>query len=170
MDAIAIAVLSSGNEVANGNAAQIVGYKLGAFFGSGILFWIYSAFEWSGLFYALFAVYASVLVVFLCTLSHRLVESNPNQWQSLTLTWSQMKLSSPTNVVQSMGSISSSTRNLLCYLVLYKLGESAASTTFPFFLTRNGVSSGQIAFWNGTVAMLCSIVGSTIASKLKLSQ
>ena len=47
-----------------GNAGQIVGYKLGAFFGSGILFWIYNIFNWNGLFATLTMIYSIVLFIF----------------------------------------------------------------------------------------------------------
>lgn len=171
MDAIAIAVLSCGGEVASGNAAQVVGYKIGAFTGSAVLFWIYASFGWSGLFSLMALIYGAVLFVFLFTISPPLVESKNSQSQSLGQVWSQVKgFSRKLQLTPSFADLSPSLRSLLFYLVLYKLGESAASQTFPFFLARSGVASGQIAFWNGTLAMLSSIVGSTLASWMSVSQ
>lgn len=167
MDAIAIALLCSGGEVASGNAAQIVGFKLGALFGSGVLFFIFSSFGWNGLFFALFAVYMAVLVVFWATIASRLEEINVSQWPSLrqlrrTASWK--------GASHSFGTISTPMKSLLFYLVLYKLGESAATTTFPFFLTRSGVSSSQISFWNMNVGMIISMLGSSLASRMSLSR
>lgn len=171
VDAIAIAVLSCGGEIASGNAAQVVGYKIGAFTGSAVLFWIYASFGWNGLFLFLSALYATVLLVFLFTISPPLVESKNSQSQSLGQVWTQVKgFSRKLQLTPSFSDISPSLKSLLFYLVLYKLGESAALATFPFFLARSGVASGQIAFWNGTLAMLSSIVGSTLASWMSVSQ
>lgn len=171
MDAIAIAVLCSDGEVASGNAAQICGYKLGAFFGSGVLFWIYASFGWNGLFFALFCVYIAVALVFRVSIGSRLQEINVNQWSSLRQTWRQLRrTASWSGTSHSIGSISPSMQSLLFYLVLYKLGESAAATTFPFFLTRSGVSSGQISFWNMNLGMLISMLGSSLASRMSLSR
>lgn len=171
MDAIAIAVLCSGGEVASGNAGQVVGYKLGAFFGSGVLFWIYASFGWNGLFGALCCVYVAVTLVFQVSIGRRLQEINVNQWPSLRQIWRQLRGTARwSGASHSIGSISPSMTSLLVYLVLYKLGESAATTTFPFFLTRSGVSSGQISFWNMNLGMLISMLGSSLASRMSLSR
>lgn len=155
--------------MASGNAAQIVGFKLGAFFGSGVLFWIYSSSGWNGLFIALFAVYMVVVVVFWTTIASRLEEINVSQWPSVKQTWRQLRMTASWSGA-SFGSISTPVKSLLFYLVLYKLGESAATTTFPFFLTRSGVSSSQISFWNMNCGMIISMLGSSLASRMSLSR
>lgn len=171
MDAIAIAVLCSGGEVASGNAAQIIGFKLGALFGSGVLFSIYSSAGWNGLFFALFAVYMAVVLIFWSTIASRLEESNVSQWPSVRQAWRQLRrTASSSGTSHSFACISTPVKSLLFYLVLYKLGESAATTTFPFFLTRSGVSSSQISFWNMNVGMIVSMLGSSIASRMSLSR
>ncbi|KAI2801896.1 Major facilitator super domain-containing protein 3 [Blomia tropicalis] len=165
VDAIAINILTNGHEVASGNAAQIVGYKLGALFGSGILFWIYSSFGWTGLFLCLFFVYTTVLIIHLVSQRPLSLEGNNHT----NINQKSNGLPSKPNLNWTRG-LSPEIIQLVLYLLLYKLGESAACTTFPFFLTKSGVTNHEIAFWNGIIAMLCSILGSTIASQLSLSR
>lgn len=52
------------NEVGTGNTAQVVGYKLGAVFGGGFLFWIQSRYGVDGLFYCLALVYFGAALIY----------------------------------------------------------------------------------------------------------
>lgn len=56
VDGIAVQVLST-SELAYGNIAQVVGYKLGAIFGGGILTWLSEHLDWMVLFLSLSLVY-----------------------------------------------------------------------------------------------------------------
>lgn len=155
VDAIAINVLSNGDEVATGNAGQIVGYKLGALTGSTILFYTYSLGSWPGLFGSLASVYILVLLFFL-TITRQTVTSKPIKLKTETETEDRKEIYNPTVPLLTISA----------YLFVYKLGESASMTTFPFFLHKSaGVSSHQIALWNGLIGVVCSIFGSLLASQ-----
>lgn len=261
----------------SGNSGQVVGYKLGAFFGSSILFWFYSQFNWNGLFALLTLIYALILWFF-NTFSKYLfnyvnsdnkeqekarlkldisTSRNGNKlnvidtfkksktiWQILVEIWKifyhliiiinvealigiinlnrnnnshQKQRQRPRNAIQyeiqdenddsnheNDGNVyddnnpvlkrknlqvlkiketnledykkddgkldySKQYSIMLSYVFIYKLGESGSLTTYPFYLTNQiGLSSHQVAFWNGTLAVLCSIFGSLIASKFSL--
>ena len=56
VDGIAIQILAT-SELASGNIAQVVGYKMGAIFSGGLLTWLSEFFDWGSLFLSLALVY-----------------------------------------------------------------------------------------------------------------
>ena len=64
VDGLAIQILST-SELASGNVAQVVGYKLGAVFSGGLLIWLVEVFNltWSTLFLGIGCVY---IVAYVC--------------------------------------------------------------------------------------------------------
>lgn len=64
VDALALHILRE-CEMGHGNTAQVVGYKLGALFGGGILFWIHYYYGWNYLCFALTSLYIMSILVFL---------------------------------------------------------------------------------------------------------
>lgn len=61
VDSIAVNLLMP-EELGQGNTAQVVGYKLGAIFGGGILVWFMDFLGWTGLFLALTMLYVEALL------------------------------------------------------------------------------------------------------------
>jgi MFS family permease len=60
-DGLAIEILTS-SQVASGNIAQVVGYKIGAIIGGGLLAWLSDYITWSVIFFLLAAIYASAVI------------------------------------------------------------------------------------------------------------
>ena len=56
VDSIAVAVLS-GEDLGQGNTAQVVGYKIGSVFGGGVLVWFIDVIGWPGLFVLMTLLY-----------------------------------------------------------------------------------------------------------------
>lgn len=56
VDGVAIAILAS-DELGGGNTAQVVGYKIGAIFGGGVLIWLMNVVGWTGMFVGLALLY-----------------------------------------------------------------------------------------------------------------
>lgn len=167
VDAIAIKVLANKKEVASGNASQIVGYKLGSFFGSSVLFYFYHAFGWSGLFSTVTFVYILVLAIFFNITRHQLlVAETSERFNDDHENDGCGHLNPQSKGDTQHNSHSSPLSSVLGFLFMYKLGESAALSTFPFYLINSGVTSQQIAFWNGICGTTVSIFGSLAASQL----
>ena len=61
VDSIALTILPP-DELGRGNTAQVVGYKIGAIFGGGILVWFMDVLGWMGLFLALTLLYVEALL------------------------------------------------------------------------------------------------------------
>ncbi|KAH9417798.1 Major facilitator super domain-containing protein 3, partial [Dermatophagoides pteronyssinus] len=195
VDAIAVTIYSKHRDIMTGNAGQIVGYKLGAFFGSGILFWIYNLFNWNGLFAVLTIIYTIVLFIFQ-TYSKRLsinsidnVDDNVDNDDQMTATnkkrrnqmikYRNPKAISSLNDQQQKSKIDKDNRettttlpliSIYIFIFVYKLGESGSMAIYPLFLTKfNTITSQSLAFWNGTIGIICSIFGSLLASRLSIS-
>lgn len=49
-------------------------------------------------------------------------------------------------------------------------GEQGTTTMFPLFLLDHGFSTQQLGFWNGVVAMVFSITGSSLGGQLMSKQ
>lgn len=64
VDALALHILRE-CEMGQGNTAQVVGYKLGALFGGGILFWIHFYYGWKYLCLTLTSLYIMSVIAFL---------------------------------------------------------------------------------------------------------
>lgn len=64
VDALALHILQE-CEMGHGNTAQVVGYKLGALFGGGILFWVHYYHGWQYLCLSLTSLYIMSIVAFL---------------------------------------------------------------------------------------------------------
>ncbi|KAF8770183.1 Major facilitator superfamily domain-containing [Argiope bruennichi] len=77
VDALALHILQD-CEMGHGNTAQVVGYKLGALFGGGILFWVHYYHGWTYLCLSLASLYIMSVVAFLPMFTqHLLMQVNP---------------------------------------------------------------------------------------------
>ena len=61
VDGVAITILAA-DELGAGNTAQVVGYKLGAIFGGGLLVWLMGIVGWTGMFLGLAVLYLEALL------------------------------------------------------------------------------------------------------------
>jgi MFS family permease len=137
-----------------GNAAQVVGYKLGMLTGGGLLVWASASIGWRGLFLAMAAMMAAVLLV---TLSFR----EPPARHATERGDLRAVLSALLASVRQPGGAA-----LLLVVGTYKLGESMVDAMFKPFLLDAGFAPADIGLWMGTYGMLASLVGSLAGGAL----
>jgi PAT family beta-lactamase induction signal transducer AmpG len=151
VDGLAVELLSGG-ELGTGNAAQVVGYKLGMLTGGGVLVWASGTIGWHGLFYAMAALVGIACAITLYvrepeTLAHPDAEK----------------------AKESLGRVVAALRKamtapgagaLLLLVFTYKMGESLIDPMFQPFLRDHGFMRDTIGLYVGTIGMGASIVGS----------
>ncbi|XP_054723806.1 major facilitator superfamily domain-containing protein 3-like [Uloborus diversus] len=222
VDALALHILQE-QEMGHGNTAQVVGYKLGALFGGGIVFWVHYYHGWSFTCLCLTSMYIMSMVVFLPMytqymkstvesdkgkqklkkedtpekspklseverpfsieeshqnlLHRRHVQKNDDASSEERTESSKPLVSSKKYNIYEIPHLVLSTKGTLpvvFFLLLYKLGERGALSTFPIFLVDQGFSTKDIGLWTGIFGQLASLVGSfgagmLISQKLDLS-
>lgn len=156
VDGLAVDLLQK-EELGAGNAAQVVGYKVGMLAGGGLLVWASERLGvgWSGLFSAMAAL---VLVVL-----------------AITLAIDERKVTKGRGVEEashlSMGAIFGALRAafarrdagwVVTLVMTYKLGESLVDPVFHALLVDRGMSRAEIGLVVGTWGMAASIAGSLI--------
>ncbi len=159
VDGLAIDLLSE-RDLGVGNTAQVVGYKLGMLTGGGLLLW---ASQWIGSRGLFFAMAALVAIVLLVTVRFReppeaadSAAPTRGETSSLRLVLRTLKrsLDQPGGVV------------LLAAVASYKLGESMADAMFKPFAIDAGFTGAQIGLWVGSWGMAFSIAGSALGGLL----
>ncbi|KAK3098928.1 hypothetical protein FSP39_024370 [Pinctada imbricata] len=181
VDGIAIHILSH-SELAYGNIAQVVGYKMGAIFGGGVLTWLSDYLRWSYLFLWIGVVYGiSLAVTNMFVPSQYRQESNKSKEKQEDIGDKETQeelderggklpwfIQHFIRIFQTPG-----TKWMAVYVLLYKLGEQGALSMVPMFLIDKGIAASQVGFWTGMVGQAVSIVGSfmggTIISHLRWS-
>ncbi|VDK32934.1 unnamed protein product [Taenia asiatica] len=158
IDSLAIGMLSN-SELPRGNTAQVVGYKLGAVVGGGLLS---SFFSLTVVFAALCGVYAVGLWV--ATYYKRFDELERVQDVTHDKDRKRGNKRSYSEVLQMAIFDSPSTPGLTLLLLSYKLGEMGAMNMLPLMLLDHGMSMTVVGFWTGVVGQVFSIVGSSSAS------
>ncbi|XP_013777860.1 major facilitator superfamily domain-containing protein 3-like [Limulus polyphemus] len=180
VDGLALQMLTD-KDIGQGNSAQIIGYKLGAFFGGGVLFWVQIYWGLQGAFGLLGIMYCLTLLAF-CILmekqglkhitkksinTERLyiqnedVELNENIQVShkndQQLNW---------KVVFREAFRTPHTWNVAVFVIFYKLGERGALSSFPLFLVDEGVPTRTVGLWNGMFGQIGSLAGSALGGIL----
>ncbi|MBX7194130.1 MAG: MFS transporter [Sandaracinaceae bacterium] len=156
VDGLAVDLLSQG-ELGAGNAAQVVGYKIGMLAGGGLLVWASEALHlgWRGLFFTMAGVVALVLVVTLFVDERRLHEHETHGASPSPHVSIREVLATLREAMSRPGA-----GWLVLVLVTYKLGESLIDPVFNALLVDQGVSRATIGLWVGTYGMAASILGS----------
>lgn len=163
VDGLAIRLLGQ-HEIGYGNTIQVVAYKLGSVLAGGGLLSLMHLLGWGILFLLLAIVYLlAVLYVWsasgLClTLGRPSEDSQP-----------RARTFNPWRILQELLCVPG-TLWTAGFVLLYKLGEQGATTMFPLFLLDHGFSPQQLGFWNGMVAMVFSITGSSLSGQLMSKQ
>jgi MFS family permease len=156
VDGLAVDVLRP-DELGLGNAAQVVGYKLGQLTGGGLLVWASERIGWNGLFLAMAALCAVALLVTLFAREPAPREGTPaapgTDWSELFRRLKQALLLPGTGW-------------LLLFIGTYKLGESMSDVLYKPFLVDAGITPGQIGLWVGTWGTGASLVGSVLGGVL----
>ncbi len=168
VDGLAVDVLRP-DELGLGNAAQVVGYKLGQLTGGGLLVWASERIGWNGLFLAMAGLCAAA---FLVTLAAREPAPRPTatpqgtESASATPRWGEL--------LQRLKAalLLPGTGWLLLFIGTYKLGESLSDVLYKPFLVDSGITPGQIGLWLGTwgtgASLIGSVLGGLLASRMPL--
>ncbi|KAJ8304853.1 hypothetical protein KUTeg_018436 [Tegillarca granosa] len=186
VDGIAVQVLST-SELAYGNIAQVVGYKLGAIFGGGILTWLSEHLDWMVMFLCISLVYLISIFfvkIFIPTtyktsieiivsedskndLGQHVTKSKENVPKLGELSVEDKEDNPPEDrnwLIEHLVSVykSPNTSWLMLFVLIYKLGEQGSLSMTPLFLIDKKFSASQVGFWTGVVGQVVSIVGSVI--------
>jgi MFS transporter, PAT family, beta-lactamase induction signal transducer AmpG len=148
VDGLAVSWLDP-KQLGPANALQVVGYKLGMLTGGGLLVWVSAKIGWSGLFYALAALMALVMLGSLALREPAQTRggSQPVAFRALLVKLRQA-LAQPASAA------------LIVVVLSYKSGESLADAMWKPMLLDRGFSSAQIGLWAGTFGLLASLLGS----------
>jgi predicted MFS family arabinose efflux permease len=138
-----------------GNAAQVVGYKLGMLTGGGLLVWASQYIGWQGLFLSMAALCLAV-----CAMMAFASEPSPRERSSERTSWravfAQLK----------EALLLPGTRWMLIFIGTYKLGETMSDLLYKLFLVDAGIRPEQIGLWVGTWGKGASIIGSLLGGLL----
>ena len=148
VDALAIDLLGPG-DLGSGNAAQVVGYKVGMLTGGGLLVWASAEIGWRGLFAGMSILIAGALLVLQ-------VVREPEGTATVPERRSLREVLAPLlATLRRPGAAWVAALGLT-----YKMGESMADAMFKPFLVDEGYTPAQIGLWFGTWGMAASIAGS----------
>ena len=129
VDGLAIQILAT-SELASGNIAQVVGYKIGAIFSGGLLTWLSEFFGWTSLFFSLALVYSMAYICVLkvvpserpTAVETEVINETPEEGSIRTGRSKEHWFISHFRMILA----SEETRWTLAYVLLYKLGESSS--------------------------------------------
>jgi MFS family permease len=163
VDGLAVELLAP-SELGPGNAAQVVGFKLGMVTTGGLLLASVSTIGWAGLFVAVAAITGAVLLV---TLLWRESGSRARGARKQPGEAAREEAESPRreSVPQVLRALWASVRApgavwALSFIGTYKIGEAAADAMFKPFLVDAGYDEAAIGLWVGTYGMAASLCGS----------
>lgn len=155
VDGLAVDLLKS-SELGMGNAAQVVGYKLGMLAGGGLLaaatVWI----GWNGLFGAMSALAACVLAV-------SLLYREPSAEQASAEP--SLRLADVLRAVLGAVRLPGTGRGL-ALVATYKMGETMVDVMFKPYLADAGFTVAQVGLWLGTYGTVASLAGSVMGGAL----
>lgn len=150
VDGLAVDTLRP-EELGLGNAAQVVGYKLGMLTGGGLLVWASQHIGWSGLFLAMAGL---SLLVMLITIIAR--EPAPVHEEAVREAFDWRGFARQAKAALTLPG----TGWLLLFIATYKLGEAMSDVLYKPFLVDAGIRPEQIGLWVGTWGMIASLLGS----------
>jgi PAT family beta-lactamase induction signal transducer AmpG len=150
VDGLAVDLLR-GSELGAGNAAQVVGYKLGMIAAGGLLVWVAGRFGWPLLFLGMAGLCLAALLFAWSQpepppAEARAVRGGVPLRETLWRLWAAARLPGA--------------GWLLVFVGTYKLGESLVDAMYKPFLVDAGFSAGQLGLWLGTYGMVASVAGS----------
>ena len=146
VDGLAVQILKD-RHLGYGNAAQVIGYKVGMLASGGLLVWWLGDRGWSAVFLGMAAL---TTVVLFATLLFRECKDEPGVAPEVTA----IIKTTFRRVVASSG------LSAVALIMTYKVGEVMADTLFRPFLIDAGYSAPQLGLWLGTWGMGFSLAGS----------
>ena len=163
VDGLAVDLLEP-RELGWGNAAQVVGYKLGMLTGGGLLVWASDVIGWRGLFLAMSRLSLGVLMVVAFVREPR---PTVDAGGGAHLSWRELqeRLLAMLRCLPGMGW-------MLLFIGTYKLGESMSDVFYKPFLVDAGFTARADRPVAGDVgqpaSLLGSVVGGLLASRMPL--
>ncbi|XP_076303982.1 major facilitator superfamily domain-containing protein 3-like [Tachypleus tridentatus] len=180
VDGLALQMLTD-KDIGQGNSAQIIGYKLGALFGGGVLFWVQIYWGLQGAFGLLGIMYCLTLLAF-CILMEKQglkhIEKKPINIERLYKKKEEIELKENIQVSDRRGEQlnwkrvfkeafrTPHTWKVAVFVIVYKLGERGALSSFPLFLVDEGVPTKTVGLWNGMIGQIGSLTGSALGGIL----
>ncbi len=153
VDAFAIDLLSP-EELGAGNAAQVVGYKIGMLTGGGLLVAWSATIGWKGLFFAMAGLCLGAMALVL-PVKETGGASPPSPAPSGGVSWAEF----PSRVKLVLAQPGASW--LLVAVGTYKIGEALADAMFgPCLVREFHFETETVALWLGSFGMVGSILGS----------
>lgn len=155
LDAVTVAVLTQ-EQVGLGNSLQVVAYKLGSVLAGGGALTLLDMLGWRMVFLLLSVGY---LLATLCAWWARALKGEePASRENSKETRRKLSLGS---LVWSVFRVPGTGWTII-YVLIYKLGEQGSLSMVPLLLLDYGVSPADLGIWNGILALMMSIVGSTL--------
>jgi len=147
-----------------GNAAQVVGYKIGMLVGGGLLWAWYAELGWSGVFFVMAGCCLVGMTVLTASREERVEVPGAAEER---VSWRELAARMRTALTLP------GTGWLLVFVATYKMGESLANKMWvPFLVKKGGLPPEVVASWMGTwvmVASLCgSLFGGLLAARMQL--
>lgn len=157
VDGLAISLLGK-SDLGPGNAAQVVGYKVGMLLSGGLLVALNEVIGWSGLFVAmaLLCGLVALMVVAYREEPAPTAAATPGERVRMRDVLRQLK-----TALLVPGTVW-----LLVFCGTYKLGESMVDAMFKPFLLDSGFTAATIGRWSGTYGKVASILGSLAGGAL----
>ncbi len=143
-------------ELGPGNAAQVIGYKVGMLLAGGVLVWATSRIGWSGAFMVMALLVAVVLLAVVMVREAPPPEGGSPARESI---WAVLQ-----TLLAALRRPGSTW--VLVTVATYKMGESMIDTMFKPFLMDAGLSASDLGLWLGTWGMGASLAGSAIGGAL----
>lgn len=166
VDGLAVSMLPP-EALGAGNAAQVVGYKLGMLTGGGLLVWASASLGWQGLFAGMGGLILAVLLgVLLLDESAAVARAARTSTGSVEVAWSpppsfEVLFLQVREALRAPG-----TGWLLLFIGSYKVGEAMADAMFKPFLIDHGFTPAQLGLYLGTFGMVASLLGSAFGGYL----
>jgi MFS family permease len=163
VDGLAVDLLQP-RELGAGNAAQVVGYKIGILTGGGLLVALFAKQSWSSLFLAM-----ATLCLIVVTLVFFVKEAPKVEEQGREkVTWRELVARVKALLTRP------GVRWLLVAVATYKMGETLADAMFGAWMVRvHHLPKEQVALWLGSWGMIASLAGSllggVIATRMRLT-
>ena len=164
VDGLAVDLLEP-RELGAGNAAQVVGYKIGILTGGGLLVALFAKQSWSSLFLAM-----ATLCLIVVTLVFFVKEPAPRvEDEKEKVSWREL-VTRVKALLKRPG-----VRWLLLAVATYKMGETLADAMFGAWMVRvHHLPKEEVALWLGSWGMIASLGGSllggVIATRMRLTQ
>uniref|UniRef100_A0A8C4R570 Major facilitator superfamily domain containing 3 n=1 Tax=Eptatretus burgeri TaxID=7764 RepID=A0A8C4R570_EPTBU len=157
VDGCAVTMLKGNAELGQGNAVQVVFYKLGSLFSGGVLLWALPALTWPG---------AMLCLAFSCAVASAISFRYPSNGSRVFRGTSKLG-GPPVGVLDVI--MGADMRWMAAFVLFYKLGEQGSQSTFPLLLLDRGFNTKELGLYISSPATILSLISSSLAAPLLAS-